>query len=44
MSLLESVKAEPVDKMIEKINNEVIRSSNEAPDDDLTILALAVKP
>lgn len=44
MDLLESVKAEPVDKMIEHINSEVLQASDEAPDDDLTILALAVKP
>ncbi len=44
INLLESVKAEPVDKMIERINNEVVTASDEAPDDDLTILALAVNP
>lgn len=43
-ALLESIKAEPVDKMIEHINCEVLKASDEAPDDDLTILALAVKP
>ncbi|MBP7176822.1 MAG: SpoIIE family protein phosphatase [Thermoclostridium sp.] len=44
LSLLEGVKAEPVDKMIERINCEVIRASDQPPDDDLTILALSVKP
>ena len=31
-------------EMIEHINCEVLKASDEAPDDDLTILALAVKP
>ncbi len=44
MNLLESVKNEPVDKMIERINCEVIKATDEAPDDDLTILALGIKP
>lgn len=44
INLLESVKTEPVDRMIEQINCEVLKASDEAPDDDLTILALAVKP
>lgn len=43
MTLLEGVKADPVDKMIEKISQQVLNASDESLDDDLTILALSVK-
>lgn len=40
---LESLKNEPVDRIIARINQEITNTTEEALDDDLTILALALR-